>query len=166
MPVVRVRVSEKRAGRVMRTEGLRSIPVDAMSEHDNLSLRVSLPVASTNPCTSKERKLARVLKVLAGEDHDSSWDTRLSDSDGLCVLRGVDQCVSAEVELRLVSELCHISPETLGEHRHLQGHAEADRCCRKSLIGSALGCFGVRQHARAETISKRAPPTTLKRPYG
>jgi hypothetical protein len=50
-------------------------------------------------------------------------------------------------------------PETLG-HRHLRRHAEADRCCGKSLIGSALRRFRVRQHARRELISKRAPSTT------
>jgi len=67
---------------------------------------------------------------------------------------------AGEVEIRFVSELCHIPPETLGQHRHLRGHAEADRCCGKSLIGSALVGFGVRQHARRESISKRAPSTT------
>jgi hypothetical protein len=36
------------------------------------------------------------------------------------------------------------------------GHADAHRCCGKSLIGSALVGFCVRQHARAESISKRA----------
>jgi hypothetical protein len=51
-------------------------------------------------------------------------------------------------------------PETLGQHRHLRGHAGADRCCGKSLIGSALVRFSVRQHARGESISKRAPSTT------
>ena len=52
------------------------------------------------------------------------------------------------------------APETLGGYRHLWGHAEADRCCGKSLIRSALVRFGVRQHARGESISKRAPSTT------
>jgi hypothetical protein len=71
-------------------------------------------------------------------------------------------CVSThqEVAPRIVSELCHIPPETLGQHRHLRGHAEADRCCGQSLIGSALVRFSVGQHARAESISKRAPSTT------
>src|SRR5688572_4658759 len=71
------------------------------------------------------------------------------------------QCVSRELELVFVSELCHIPPETLGQHRHLRGHAEADRCCGKSLIGSALMRFRVRQHALAESISRRAQLTTL-----
>ena len=44
-------------------------------------------------------------------------------------------------------------PETLGQHRHLWGHAEADHCCGKSLIGSALVGFSVRQHAQAEYLS-------------
>ena len=38
--------------------------------------------------------------------------------------------------------------------------SDAYQCCGKSLIGSALVGFGVRQHARAESISKRAPSTT------
>jgi hypothetical protein len=59
-----------------------------------------------------------------------------------------------------VSELCHIPPETLGQPRHLQAYIEAQRCCGKSLIRSALVGFGVRQHARRESISKRAPSTT------
>ena len=59
-----------------------------------------------------------------------------------------------------VSELCHIPPETLGQHCHLREHSEAHCCCGKSLIGSALVCFGMRQHARAEPISKRAPSAT------
>jgi hypothetical protein len=45
-------------------------------------------------------------------------------------------------------------------HRPIRGHAEADRCWGKSLIGSGLVRFSVRQHARAESISKRAPSTT------
>jgi len=56
-----------------------------------------------------------------------------------------------------VSELCHIPPETLGKHRDLRGHHGAYRCCVKSLIASALVGFDVRQHARRESISKRAP---------
>src|SRR5262245_32629060 len=34
------------------------------------------------------------------------------------------------------------------------------RCCATSTIGSALVGFDVRQHARAESISKRAPSTS------
>ena len=70
------------------------------------------------------------------------------------------ELASCEVRSTFVSELCHIPPETLGQHRHLRGHAEADRCWGKSLIGSALVRLGVRQHARRESISKRAPSTT------
>ena len=51
-------------------------------------------------------------------------------------------------------------PETPVKHRRLRGHVDAYRCCVKSLIGSALVGFDVRQHARAESISKRAPSTT------
>ena len=39
-------------------------------------------------------------------------------------------------------------------------HIDAHRCCSKSLTGGVLVGFGVRQHARAESISKRAPSTT------
>jgi hypothetical protein len=50
-----------------------------------------------------------------------------------------------------------LPPETPAKHRELRGDADEHRCCRKSLIGSALVGFGVRQHARRESISKRAP---------
>jgi hypothetical protein len=53
-----------------------------------------------------------------------------------------------------VSELCQIPHETPVKHRGLQGHSDAHRCCGKLLIGSALGGAGVRQHARAESISQ------------
>src|SRR5215510_8730416 len=56
--------------------------------------------------------------------------------------------------------MCHIPLETLGQHSDLRGHVDAYRCCVKSLIGSALVGFGVRQHVRTESISKRAPQTT------
>ena len=55
-----------------------------------------------------------------------------------------------------MSELCQIPPETTVKHHRLRGHVDAYRCCGKSLIGSALVGFSVRQHARAESISKRA----------
>ena len=54
----------------------------------------------------------------------------------------------SELKSVFVSELCHMPPETPGQHRHLH--------CGKSLIGSALVRSGMRQHARAESISKRA----------
>src|SRR5436190_8558554 len=43
-------------------------------------------------------------------------------------------------------------------HGLLGGHADAHRCCEKSLIGTALVGFSVRQQARAESISKHARP--------
>ena len=67
---------------------------------------------------------------------------------------------ASEPRIEIVSELCHIPPATLGYHRDLRGHAEADRCCAKSLLGNALVRFSVRQHARRESISKRARSTT------
>ena len=59
-----------------------------------------------------------------------------------------------------MSELCHIPSEPPVKHRDLEGHSDAHRCCGKSLMGSSLVPVGVRQHARAEFISKRAPSTT------
>jgi hypothetical protein len=59
-----------------------------------------------------------------------------------------------------VSELCHIPRETPGQHRDLRRQTDAHRCRRKSLIASALMGFGVRQHVRRESISKRARSTT------
>ena len=52
------------------------------------------------------------------------------------------------------------APETPGKHGGLREYVDAYRCCEKSLIGSALVGCDVRQHARAESISKRAPSTT------
>jgi WD40-like Beta Propeller Repeat len=49
---------------------------------------------------------------------------------------------------------------SVGQHSHLGGPAEADQCCGKSLIGSALVGFSVRQHAPADSISMRARSTT------
>ena len=46
--------------------------------------------------------------------------------------------------------------EKVGEAPWLREHSDAHRCCGKSLFGSALVGFGVRQDARAESISKRA----------
>ena len=61
---------------------------------------------------------------------------------------------------RCLSELCQIPPETQVKHRELRGDSDAHRCCGKSLIGSALVGFRVLQHARADSISKRARSTT------
>ena len=46
------------------------------------------------------------------------------------------------------------------KRRDLRRHADAHECCVKSLIGTALVGFGVRQHAWAGSISKRAPSST------
>src|SRR3954468_2325510 len=70
------------------------------------------------------------------------------------------QSTCREVEFGFVSELCQIPLETLVKHRRLRGDIAAYQCCGKSLIGSALVGFGVRQHARSESISKRARSTT------
>ena len=50
--------------------------------------------------------------------------------------------------------------ETTVKHRDLRGDVDAYRCCVKALNRSALVGVGVRQHARPESISKRAPSTT------
>lgn len=43
-----------------------------------------------------------------------------------------------------VSELCQMTAETPITQCDLRGHAEARRCCEKSLTGTALLRFGVR----------------------
>jgi len=46
-----------------------------------------------------------------------------------------------EMRIGIVSKLCHIRPESQGQHGDLRGHAEVDRCCGKSLIGCVGGFF-------------------------
>ena len=75
--------------------------------------------------------------------------------------RGID--AQLQVRSGSVSELCHIPADTLVKHCHLRGHADADYCCGKSMIESALVGLDVRQPARPESISKRAPSTTPTR---
>ena len=60
----------------------------------------------------------------------------------------------------LVSGLCQMRPPGPVKHRDWRGHCEAHRCCGKPLMESALVHFGMRQHARPASISKRAPSTT------
>jgi hypothetical protein len=60
-----------------------------------------------------------------------------------------------------VSELCHIRLACPVTHRELRPDADAYRCCAKSLVASVLVGLDVRQHALAESISKRAQSTTL-----
>ena len=59
-----------------------------------------------------------------------------------------------------MSDLCQIPPGTPVKHGDLRGHSDAHHCCGKSLMGTALLRFDVRQHARPQSISKRAPSTT------
>ena len=59
-----------------------------------------------------------------------------------------------------MSELCQMRPRTAVKHRDLREHSNAHQCCWESLVGSASVRVGVRQHARPESISKRAPSTT------
>jgi len=71
-----------------------------------------------------------------------------------------DSGSSTQVIDRSVSELCQIPPGTLGYYGDSRGHSDTHRCCVTSLIGAALVERGVRQHAREDSISKRAPSTT------
>ena len=68
------------------------------------------------------------------------------------------------MRIRFVSERCHMTPETPVKHRRLREHVDGHRCCGKSLIRSALVRLTVLQHARTESISKRAPSTTRTSP--
>ena len=119
--------------------------------------------ALSNADTRHRRELA----------HNSPWDDRSSadflNSAGYSTkarrpLRSTrteeHRDTEEQVNLRNVSELCHRPARTPGKRRHLRGHANPHRCCDKSLLGTALVGFGVRQRARAESISKRAPSTT------
>ena len=76
------------------------------------------------------------------------------------------RCISAGTSLSLsafcVRTVSH-TPRNPGQHRDLQGDADPHRCCGKSLMGDALVGFGVRQHARTESISKRAPSSASAR---
>jgi hypothetical protein len=60
----------------------------------------------------------------------------------------------------IVSELCHMPPETQVKHCRLRGHVDAYRCCAKLLMWSALVRCGVRQHARTESISNNRTTAT------
>jgi hypothetical protein len=62
--------------------------------------------------------------------------------------------------VQILCQNCVTYPVKPWAHTVIWGHVDAYRCCGKSLIGSALVEFGVRQHARRELISKRAPSTT------
>ena len=80
--------------------------------------------------------------------------------DRIATRTGAHRFAWRQLWLNSVSELCHMPPETPVKHRGLRGYSDAHRCSGKSLIGNALVGFSVRQHARAESISKRAPSTT------
>jgi len=68
-------------------------------------------------------------------------------------------CVHGSANRNRVSTVSD-DPKELGKHRRLRGHSDAHRGRVKSLIESALVGFGARQHASAESISKRARSTT------
>ena len=89
-----------------------------------------------------------------GRKQRDQIDRRPIQSTSVCASR----CVGT-ANRNCVRTVSH-TPRTLGYHRDLRGHAEADRCCAKSLLGNALVRFSVRQHARRESISKRARSTT------
>jgi pimeloyl-ACP methyl ester carboxylesterase len=104
----------------------------------------STPMPDTAGCSSSMRTSC---PRRSNSLHDKYSSVRVRDRRG-------------EVEIRFVSELCHIPLETPGTHRDLRRHADVHRCFVKSLIGSALVGFGMRQHARRRSISKRARSTT------
>jgi len=97
--------------------------------------------------------------VRVSPDQLGAWAAAPSSSS-VSVRRRARWQAATQMSLGFVSELCQIPPETPVRHRDLRGHVDAHRCCGKSLIRSALVGFGVRQHARRESISKRARSTT------
>jgi len=56
-----------------------------------------------------------------------------------------------------------MASETPVTYRDLRRHSDAHQCCGKSLVRSALVRVGVRQQARPESISKRAPSSASAR---
>jgi hypothetical protein len=97
---------------------------------------------------------------LRGADVAKAARQRVTRIPNVVVHRDTNRCASTEVQIGIVSALCQMTPKELGKHRRLRGHSDAHRGRVKSLIESALVGFGVRQHARRESISKRAPSTT------
>jgi hypothetical protein len=72
------------------------------------------------------------------------------------VLVGVRRATEHRNCVRTVSH----TRQTQGRHGDLRERVDAYRCCVQSFIGNALVGIRVRQHARAESLSKRAPSTT------
>jgi hypothetical protein len=99
------------------------------------------------------------------DDRPRHFINRLAAGVARCLCVGIEPNVATRapagydvgrsVERHFVSELCQRRPQTPVKHHDLRGHSDAHRCCGKSLMGSALVRFGVRQHARPESISKR-----------
>src|SRR5206468_2583318 len=126
-------------------------------------LTIECVVASIDFQYPSSRSTRRCLSTRPPSPSRRSSKTRCEIHDGLasrfiggCALVwGFTRwCLSPQLTTRIVSELCHIPPETWGQHQHLRGHVHEHRCCGKSLIGSALVGFRVRQHAPRESISK------------
>jgi hypothetical protein len=67
---------------------------------------------------------------------------------------------SRQLRTKLCQNRVTYPPETTDKHGDLRRDTDARRSCGKSLMGTALAGIGVRQHARPESISKRAPSTT------
>ena len=97
---------------------------------------------------------------LRGPDVAKAARQRVTRIPNVVVYRDTNRCASTEVQIGIVSALCQMTRKELGKHRRLRGHSDAHRGRVKSLIESALVGFGVRQHARRESISKRARSTT------
>ena len=75
--------------------------------------------------------------------------------------RSVAHRPNPQVRLPAVSELCQIPSETPDQHGDLWGHSDAYRCCRKSLMESALVRVGVSQCGRQNLF-----PSVLLQPLG
>jgi hypothetical protein len=100
---------------------------------------------------------------LRGADVAKAARQRVTRIPNVVVHRDTNRCASTEVQIGIVSALCQMTRKELGKHRRLRGHRDAHRGRVKSLIESALVGFGVRQHARLESISKRAPSSASAR---
>ena len=67
---------------------------------------------------------------------------------------GIRRCTCTQVSTTIVSELCHIPPSTR-VNRITYGDVSTQIVVAEVVDRKV--CFGVRQHARQESISKRAP---------
>ena len=137
-----------------RVEGRRT-------NHKDLGLLTSVMKRATRTTT---RWSFRSMPCLRGTSRPCNPAHRTLWKGVLATLFRTKRCSLMCVAVKSVAVLCQncvrYPPATQVKHRDLRGHSDAHCCCGKSLIASALVGFDVRQHARAESISKRAPSTT------